>query len=89
MTVESLTVGGEKSGERYNIRTTEQKIEKVKQAVLDSFGTALQRVELKRRPADADRRRPPPDARQGRRQGEGRGQGRLEPTGSPAAGSTT
>ncbi len=46
VTVESLTVGGEKSGERYNIRTTEQKIDKVKQVVLDSFGTALQRVEL-------------------------------------------
>jgi SecD/SecF fusion protein len=50
VTVESLSVGGEKSGERYNIRTTEQKIEKVKRAVLDSFGTALQRVELKAGP---------------------------------------
>ncbi|WP_435006332.1 protein translocase subunit SecD [Tundrisphaera lichenicola] len=47
VTVESLTVGGEKSGERYNIRTTEQKIETVKQVVLDSFKNALQRVELK------------------------------------------
>jgi SecD/SecF fusion protein len=47
VTVESLSVGGEKSGERYNIRTTEQKIEKVKLAVLDTFGTALQRVEMK------------------------------------------
>jgi len=46
VTVESLSVGGEKSGERYNIRTTEQKIEKVKKAVLDSFGPALQRVEM-------------------------------------------
>ncbi len=46
VTVESLTVGGAKSGSRYNIRTTEQKIETVKQAVLDSFGTALQRVAL-------------------------------------------
>ncbi len=46
VTVESLSVGGEKGGERFNIRTTEQKIEKVKQAVLDSFGTALQRVDL-------------------------------------------
>ena len=47
VTVESLSVGGEKAGERYNIRTTEQKIEKVKQSVLDAFGPALQRVELK------------------------------------------
>ena len=31
VTVESLTVGGTKSGSRYNIRTTEQKIETVKQ----------------------------------------------------------
>ena len=46
VTVESLSVGGEKSGERYNIRTTEKEIEKVKQTILDSFGTALQRVEL-------------------------------------------
>jgi len=51
VTVESLTVGGAKSGERYNIRTTEQKIEKVKQIVLDAFGTALQRVELAAGPA--------------------------------------
>ncbi len=46
MTIESLSVGGEKSGERFNIRTTEQKIDKVKQVVLDSFGKALQIVEL-------------------------------------------
>ena len=46
VTVESLTVGGAKSGSRYNIRTTEQKIENVKNTVLDSFGTALQRVAL-------------------------------------------
>ena len=46
VTVESLSVGGEKSGERYNIRTTEQKIDKVKQVVLDSFGPALQLVNL-------------------------------------------
>ncbi len=47
VTIESLSVGGEKAGERFNIRTTEQKIDKVKQAVLDSFGSALQLVELK------------------------------------------
>ena len=47
VTVESLSVGGAKSGERYNIRTTEQKIEKVKQTVLESFGSALQRVVMK------------------------------------------
>ena len=46
VTVESVSVGGTKSGSRYNIRTTEQKIENVKQTVLDSFGTALQRVAL-------------------------------------------
>jgi SecD/SecF fusion protein len=47
VTVESLSVGGEKAGERFNIRTTQQKIDLVKQAVLDSFGTALQSVDLK------------------------------------------
>ena len=47
VTIESLSVGGEKAGERFNIRTTQQKIDKVKQAVLDSFGSALQVVELK------------------------------------------
>ncbi len=47
VTVESLSVGGDKSGERFNIRTTEQKIEKVKQTVLESFGSALQRVVMK------------------------------------------
>ena len=46
VTVESLSVGGAKAGSRYNIRTTEQKIENVKQTVLDAFGAALQRVAL-------------------------------------------
>lgn len=46
VTVESLTVGGARSGARYNIRTTEQRIDVVKQAVLESFGGALQRVSL-------------------------------------------
>ncbi len=47
VTIESLSVGGEKAGERFNIRTTEQKIDKVKQSVLDAFGSALQLVSLK------------------------------------------
>ncbi len=51
VTVENLSVGGVNSGERYNIRTTEQKIDVVKQKVLDAFKTALQRVELATGPA--------------------------------------
>ena len=47
VTVESLSIGGEKAGLSYNIRTTEQDPEKVKKTVLDSFGSALQRVEMK------------------------------------------
>ena len=47
VTVESLSVGGAQSGERYNIRTTEQSINKVKLAVLEAFGPALKRVEMK------------------------------------------
>jgi SecD/SecF fusion protein len=47
VTIESLSVGGEKAGERFNIRTTEQKIDRVKQVVLESFGSALQIVNLK------------------------------------------
>ena len=46
VTVESLSVGDEAAASRYNIRTTEQDINKVKANVLDSFGTALQRVAL-------------------------------------------
>ena len=46
VTIESLSVGGAKSGERFNIRTTEPKIEKVKESVLASFGPALQLVEM-------------------------------------------
>ena len=46
-TVESLNVGGKSSGTRYNIRTTEKKInEVVKPAILEAFGPALARVEL-------------------------------------------
>ena len=47
VTVESLRVGSGKSAPRFNIRTTEQKIDKVKQVVLNSFGSALQLVEMK------------------------------------------
>ncbi len=46
VTVESLSVGGDRSGEMFNIRTTLQQIEDVKKAVLDSFGPALQTVVL-------------------------------------------
>jgi SecD/SecF fusion protein len=46
VTVETLTIGNGKAGESYNIRTTEQDIEKVKKTVLDAFGSALQRVQL-------------------------------------------
>ena len=47
VTIESLSVGGEKAGERFNIRTTEKTMEKVKKAVLESFGSALKVVEMK------------------------------------------
>ncbi len=46
VTVESLSVGNEKSASRYNIRTTEIKIDNVKNTILDSFKDALQRVSL-------------------------------------------
>ena len=46
VTVESLNVGGSKAGVRYNIRTTEQNRDVVKKAVLEAFGSALQRVEM-------------------------------------------
>jgi SecD/SecF fusion protein len=52
VTVESLNVGGKSKGTRYNIRTTEQEIEKVvKPALLEAFGTSLKRVEMKVSPA--------------------------------------
>jgi SecD/SecF fusion protein len=49
VTVESLNVvGGKSSGARYNIRTTEKKIDEVvKPAILEAFGSTLARVELK------------------------------------------
>src|SRR5262249_16224250 len=46
VTVESLRVGGEKSQPRFNIRTTDQSTEHVKQGILDSFGSSLARVEM-------------------------------------------
>jgi SecD/SecF fusion protein len=50
VTVESLNVGGTSSGARYNIRTTEKKIDDVKLAILEGFGSSLARVELKAGP---------------------------------------
>ena len=48
VTVESLNVGGKSSGARYNIRTTEKKIDEVvKPAILEAFGSTLARVDLK------------------------------------------
>jgi SecD/SecF fusion protein len=44
VTVESLKVGREQHLTRFNIRTTEQKTDKVKDTILKSFGPALQRV---------------------------------------------
>ena len=46
VTVESLKVGKESRLTRFNIRTTEQKTDKVKEAILKAFGPALQRVEM-------------------------------------------
>ncbi|MGP0064417.1 MAG: protein translocase subunit SecD [Isosphaeraceae bacterium] len=46
VTVESLRVTGDKSLARFNIRTTEQDLEKVKTAILEAFATSLARVEM-------------------------------------------
>ncbi len=46
VTVESLNVAGEEKGLRFNIRTTEQSEKKVRDDVLNSFGSTLQRVSL-------------------------------------------
>jgi SecD/SecF fusion protein len=52
VTVESLNVGGKSSGTRYNIRTTEKKInEVVKPRLLEAFGSSLARVEMTTSPA--------------------------------------
>ncbi len=90
VTVESLSVGGEKAGERFNIRTTEQKIEKVKKAVLDSFGTALQTRRAQGRPAHPDRRRLDADRRRPRPRPRRRPRTSRRPsTASPAVASTS
>lgn len=44
VTVESLRVGKDQALTRFNIRTTDQSIEGVKNAILKSFGPALERV---------------------------------------------
>jgi SecD/SecF fusion protein len=44
VTVESLKVGKDQSLTRFNIRTTEQDTEKVKDTILKAFGPSLQRV---------------------------------------------
>ena len=46
VTVESLRLTDDKSLARFNIRTTEVKLDKVKSEILKSFGSALARVEL-------------------------------------------
>ena len=46
VTVESLRLGDDKSLARFNIRTTEQDPEKVKNEILKAFGSSLARVEM-------------------------------------------
>lgn len=46
VTVESLRVGQDQKLARFNIRTTNQSADEVKNKILESFGTALARVEL-------------------------------------------
>jgi len=46
VTVESLKVGTDKSLTRFNIRTTNQAPEEVKEKILAAFGPSLQRVEM-------------------------------------------
>jgi SecD/SecF fusion protein len=46
VTVESLRVSADKSLSRFNIRTTDDKPENVKKAILDAFGPSLARVEM-------------------------------------------
>jgi SecD/SecF fusion protein len=59
VTVESLKVGSDRTLSRFNIRTTNDKPEEVKEKVLDAFGPSLERVrmtfaEAKPIPASAD-----------------------------------
>ncbi|MCA1685453.1 MAG: protein translocase subunit SecF, partial [Planctomycetia bacterium] len=46
VTVESLKVGGDRTLTRFNIRTTEEKPDLVKEKILAAFGPALERVEM-------------------------------------------
>jgi SecD/SecF fusion protein len=46
VTVESLRLTDDKSLARFNIRTTEEKLDKVKTAILQSFGATLAHVEM-------------------------------------------
>ena len=45
-TVESLRITGDKSLARFNIRTTDQSPEQVKQRILEAFGSSLARIEM-------------------------------------------
>ncbi len=46
VTVESLKVGTDKSLTRFNIRTTDEQPENVKEKILETFGSALEKVEM-------------------------------------------
>ncbi len=46
VTVESLRITGDKSLARFNIRTTDQSPEQVKQRILEAFGSSLARIEM-------------------------------------------
>jgi SecD/SecF fusion protein len=46
VTVESLRVTGDKGLARFNIRTTDQDLERVKKSILDAFASSLARVEM-------------------------------------------
>jgi len=46
VTVESLKVGADRTVSRFNIRTTNEKPDDVKEAILKAFGPALQRVQM-------------------------------------------
>lgn len=46
VTVESLSVGGDRNGTRFNIRTTEMNRDLVRDTIVNQFGDALQKVQL-------------------------------------------
>ena len=46
VTVESLRISGDQSLARFNIRTTDQSPEQVKQRILEAFGSSLARIEM-------------------------------------------